>query len=377
MDGNRGRKSAGPKARLVFYRDRPIGIRWRLGARSGERSAETYDRDEAIGAKALLLRDLADGRIPAKESFGPAVTWSEFRERYRLEHVATLSEGSQSAWTTAANHLERLMKPRRLADVDKGMLSSLRGALLEEGKSPASVATYLRTIRASLGWAEEMDLIKAAPKVRTRSGVKRSTGMRSRPITLEELERIVAKVSSVRPKDPEPWRRFLWGLWHSSLRVDELRRLSWDAGADLSIDQSGKYPMIRMYAEGHKSRTDCFQPITPEFWALIDRPGVVRRGPVFPLPGRRGQMTRKAVIRAVSALGRAAGVVTDVATGKMATSHDIGRRACITRLSTKLSMAQTQQFARHADPRTTSQFYLKHEAEALAVAVGWAPDALQ
>ena len=139
------------RARLVRYRNRPVGIRWRLGSKSGEVSSGTFDRDEAVGARALLLRDLANGILPSKETEGPAISWADFRLRYEVEHLADMSRGSQAGWRTAANHLERLQEPRRLADVGKGMLSKFRGDLVSEGKSPFSVATYLRTIRAALG----------------------------------------------------------------------------------------------------------------------------------------------------------------------------------------------------------------------------------
>jgi integrase len=371
MDGGRIKAPAKPTARLVPYEKRAIGIRWRCGKRAGEVSTETTDRDTAIGARALLLDRLARGIFPGAESEGPDITWPAFRERYKDEHVKTLSEGSQSAWTTSANWLESLCKPKRLAEVDKGMLSRFRGALLGKGLSPNSAATYLRTIRAGLGWAHEMGLLEVLPRVRARQGIKSNRSMRSRPITGEEFDRIIEATVEVRPKDCRDWQRFLRGLSHATLRVDELRRLSWDASADLSIDTSGKYPMIRMLAEGHKSRSDCFQPITPEFWVVLTQRGYSRTGYAFPLRGRNQQMTRKRVIKVISEIGKKAGVVTEPTTKKTATSHDIGRRAGLTRLAETLSTSQTQQFARHSDPRTTTQYYIRHEAESLAEAVGW------
>lgn len=363
------------KARLVSYRGkRPIGIRWSLGKHSGEVSSGTMDRDIAIGEKALLLRDLTDGILPSKENEGPDISWTAFRNRYEEEHVSMLSEGSKSGWTTSANHCERLLKPRRLADIDKAALSKLRGKLLSEDKATGSVSSYMGTLRAALGWAYDQDILTALPpRLRTPRTLKKRSGMRSRPIVAEEFDRIVLAAKLVRPKDYEQWQHFLRGLWHSSLRLDELRRLVWTEGEPLSIDTLGKYPMIRMYAEGHKSGRDCFQPITPEFWELISKRGQSRQGHVFQLPCRgRDQMTRKRVIRVISDIGRRAGVVTSTSgKAKTATSHDIGRRAALTRLSHTLTLSQTQQWARHSDPKTTSEFYIRDEAEALAEAVGW------
>lgn len=324
-----------------------------------------------MGQKAIIIRDLRDGILPKRETEGPAISWSAFRKRYQSEHLVSLSEGSNSAWTSAANHLERIINPKKLTDITKATLLKFRGDLLAEGKSSNTVATYLRTIRASLGWAYEIDLIHDLPKIKTRVGAKKQNSMRSRPITGEEFDRVIAAAPDVRPKDYKEIVDFLNGLWHGLLRVDELRRLSWLPSEPLHIDESGKYPMIFMRAEGHKGRRDCYQPITPEFWELINKPGRSRTGYVFPLPGRRGQMTRKAIIRIVSAIGSKAGVITDVASGKTATSHDIGRRSGLTRLSRTLKLSQVQQLARHTDPQTTSQFYIRDEAEELSKAIGW------
>jgi integrase len=297
--------------------------------------------------------------------------WADFRRTYESQYLVTLSEGSQSAWTTSANWFERCIKPRRLSDCDKAALSRFHGMLLAEELSPNSAATYLRTVRAALGWAYDMDIIDSVPTIRVRKGLRKSSNMRSRPISGEEFDRIIDAAAKVRPKDADIWQDFLRGLYLSSLRVDELRRLRWDASGDLCIDTSGKIPFIRILAEGQKNRSDGYQPMTPDFWALISKVGRPRTGYVFPLPGRGEQMTRKRVIRTISLIGKKAGVVTDSNSGKTATSHDIGRRACITRLAEKLSMSQTQAWARHSDPRTTSQFYIRHEAESLARAAGW------
>ena len=369
------RRKQQARARLVNYKDRPFGIRWEYGEFTGQISTGTNNRDKAAGEMALLLRDLEQGIIPGQEDEGPNISWADFRIRYQSEYLRTMSEGSWSGWTTAANHYERLLKPTRLSDLNKSAFSKLRGLLLEEGKAVSSIASYTRTLRAALGWAYSEELLRdPPPRIRARKGLRKRSGMRSRPITGEEFDRIVEAAKVERPKDYKVWQRFLKGLWESSLRVDELRRLTWDEGDDLSIDSSGKYPMIRMLAEGHKSGRDCFQPITPEFWALISKPGVVRRGNVFPLPGRKGQqMTRKRVIRVVSAIGKRAKVITGITTAKTATSHDIGRRAALTRLAGKMKLSQVQQWARHSDPRTTSEFYIRDEANALAEAVGWEP----
>lgn len=52
-----------------------------------------------------------------------------------------------------------------------------------------------------------------------------------------------------------------------------------------------------------------------------------------------------------------------------ASSRDIVRRHFLTEMAPH---SITQKWARHTDPRTTSQFYVRHEAEELAtVGGGW------
>jgi hypothetical protein len=362
-----------PTARLIDYRGaRAFGVRWKAGKRHGEVSAQTFDREEAIEFKAILLHELRQGRIPGRETLGPALTWAEFRRRYEDEALATMSRGSRCLWRTAANHCEQILRPKLLIDLDKSAFSALRSGLMQLELSDFSVATYLRTLRAALGWAEELDLIDAAPKVRARKGLRISTGMRGRPVNDEEFERIVMMTPKERPRDAADWEFFLHGLRTSSLRVDELNRLSWDPWEHLSIVLNEGIPYIRMLAEGHKSRRDVFLPVKPEFWKLIDRRGVSRSGRVFPLKGRGGrQMSTSRVIHVIGDIGKRAGVIVDPRTNKTATSHCIGRKAFFTELSKTMSMSETQQMARHSDPRTTSQFYILHEAKKLAHRLGW------
>ncbi len=176
---------------------------------------------------------------------------------------------------------------------------------------------------------------------------------RSRPVTLEEFERILTCVPKVRARDPELGVSFLKGLWEGGFRLEELVRLSWDSGQPLSIDAAGKFPLVRILSEGEKAHHDRLQPITPEFWDLLcETPLEKRYGPAFPLP-----CGSKRACRIVSDIGRRAGVVTDPSSGKCATSHDIGRRALTTRLGECLTESQLAQWMRHESPETTRQYY--------------------
>lgn len=339
---------------MIQYQDRPYGLRWkRADGSTREITSGCTRRRDAERAAAELEIDLAENNPDS-----PNLSWTLFCQRYLDEHVEQLSEGSKSAWTTTRNWVDKTVKPRRLAELNKSMLSRFQAELRKSGLAETSIRTYLSTLLAALGWACDVDLLGQVPRVRLprQAGSKH---MRSRPITEEEYERILMCCPKVRPHDHQQWDRFIQGLWHSGLRVDELRRLSWDLSAELAIDTTHEIPLIRMQAGGHKARRDEYQPITPDFWKLIELPPPDRQGYVFQFSCARKskQITRKSCIRIVSSIGSKAGVITDTATGKKATSHDIGRRAFLTRMDKLLSIAELQKWARHKSPQTTMAFY--------------------
>ncbi|MEM9351791.1 MAG: tyrosine-type recombinase/integrase [Planctomycetota bacterium] len=354
--------------KVVNRKDKPfLVLRW-IDPETGktrERQTGTRRRREAERFAADLESQLASGTLDAGE-----MPWDRFRVRYQDEHLAGLSSDYQGQWRTAANWLEKLHGPQliRLKDLDASMLSRFQAGLRNEGLPATTIKSYLRPLRAALRWAERLELIAEAPRVTMPKGGKgRSKQMRSRPVTGEEFERIVAAVPRVRKHDAARWQRFLWGLWESGFRVSELLRLSWDPEGLLYVDTQHPIPLVRIYAEGHKRRNDQFQPITPEFWRLIETSPESRRGFVFSLPNRSGaQMSGKRVIRVIGDVGRAARVVTDHETGKHATSHDIGRRPFTRRLMRVLSQAEAAEWMRHQSPETTMAYYHQVKAEDLA-----------
>ncbi len=356
------------RVRLHRYADRPIGLIWQHGQRSGEVSSGETTEARALRAAGRLEQQLEAGQLPGR-SEGFAITWADFRARYELEWLENMSFGSRNGWKVAANHFENLCHPKQLSDVSKSMLSQFRGALEAKEISTASVRSYYRALRAGLGWAESMDLMGNVPTIRHRKQARTSATMRNRTITLEEFERMIAVVPEVRKNgDSKEFQRFMWGLWWSGLRIDELNRIHWSKRATLHVDIDGKLPLI-VFLGGQKNQADTFLPAPPEFWELVKQRGVSRAGLVFPIAGRWGEQMKTGNIgRRIGDCGRLARV--EVCEGKCATAHDF-RAAYLTRVAAKNTMSHTQALARHSDPKTTSQFYVRHEAEELARAAGW------
>ncbi len=90
--------------------------------------------------------------------------------------------------------------------------------------------------------------------------------------------------------------------------------VSWDVDADFSIDLSGKYPRLRIYAEAQKGRRDELLPITPDFAEfLLQTPEEERTGHVFTVRRRRGGAIRDPDLigPVISQIGKTAGVIVN------------------------------------------------------------------
>lgn len=360
------------RVRLHRYADRPIGLIWQCGDRSGEVSSGYYREAEAFRAAGRLEERLAAGMLPGS-SQGLRITWADFCQRYETEWLDRLSYGSRRGWKDAKRHFEEICDPQFLSDVDKAMLSQFRSSL-ERKVAPTSARSYYAALRAGLGWAESVDLLNQVPRIRHRKTGKRVATMRSRVITAEEFDRLILKLrldsEGQKRGDAKAFERFATGLWFSGLRIDELNRLRWEPSYPLHVRFEGKLPMI-VFLGAQKNASDTYLPAPREFWQLVDRPGVARSGHVFPIAGRWGnQMATRTIGREISDAGKLAGVVVDPRSQKCATAHDL-RASYLTRMAPLLQANQLQSLARHSDPKTTSQFYIRHEAEELAKAAGW------
>lgn len=307
--------------------------------REVSKSAGTSDRGEAERAAGLWEQELAGYRGPADDG------WQFFRDRFRVEHLATLSPKTQACFRTALGAYQRIMEPAALPDVTAAELSVFQSRLLSEDLKIATVASYLSHIRAALNWAEGVGMGKA-PRVRIPKQTRRSF-MRGRPVTDREYAKILKAC-------PDPaLRRLVELLWLSGLRLSEALRLSWDSPPIHASIAAKPYPVILYYAEGHKARRDDVVPMTPDLAAWMRQtPPKARRGLVAPVS--LGTMPR--VSEAIADVGRAAGVIVND-DGKPASAHDL-RRSFGTRWAQQVMPAVLKALMRHADISTTLKFYV-------------------
>jgi site-specific recombinase XerD len=360
--------------------DRPLSLVY-IDPTSGKKKAKssgTTRWGEAERLAGELEKELRAGRFapPSK------TTWAEFVRRYTEEKLSERRPSSRRSSLDSLGLLATMFEPDKLAKVNAALLSRFASELRKgrtirgkDGKpdkvrkvKDTTIAHHLRHIKAALRWAERMGILAKAPAVEMPKTAKGQSLARSRAVTTEEYERMLAAVVKVRPDDAQAWERLLTGVWLSGLRLGEAAVLSWDEGAGFSVDLIGRRPVFRILAEAQKSTRDEVLPMTPDFAEFLLRtPEAARKGLVFPLIDQQTQepLTRRRIGVVVGSIGRKAGVVTNKAAGKYAGLHDL-RRAFCTRWASKVMPPVLRRLARHANIQTTLSYYVDLDAEAIA-----------
>ncbi len=316
--------------------------------------------------------------------------WAEFRDRYETEVVTGLAKRTSEKVGTIFNHVERIINPKRLANINSNAISKIIKQLRSEGLKEVTIKNSLGHLKAALNWAESVNLITKAPRFPKFKRARTEKAMKGRPITLEEFERMLDKVPDVvklatdtkeqnarKAAVVESWKFYLRGLWASGLRLEESLELHWEREDKLSVDFSGKYPMLRIRAESEKGNKDRLLPIVPEFEELLNEiPPEERTGYVFnPLPERNHgkRLTKWTASDKIALIGKKANVVVDdsidSSTGerkvKYASAHDL-RRSFGEWWSSKVMPATLMQLMRHESMETTMKFYVGRNAEKVA-----------
>jgi integrase len=349
---------------------------------------------ERGGAKARKEAEKAAGKWEAELREGrfqntSKMTWQAFRDRYEKDVLTSLAEGTDAKVQGVFNSLESILAPARLRDLTAERLSHYQSKLRENGLAESTIAGMLAHLRAALNWAAKMGMLPKAPAIERPKRAKSSKIMKGRPITLEEFERMLAKVADVvtaeLAEDAEPvaaaereeaiaaWKFYLRGLWASGLRLGESMDLDWERPDRLRVDMDGKRPMLHIPAELEKGNADRLLPMAPEFAELLQSvPVEERTGPVFKLVTRRGKRpTEWSVSKALSAIGEKAGVKVDQrekggkAAVKFASAHDL-RRSFGARWATRVMPQVLMELMRHESIETTLRFYVGKNAETTA-----------
>jgi len=220
-----------PKVRIARPTGRPFQIRYTCPTTKKEIRLSVGSRDEAAAeqlkreteAKLTLGLDPSPQK-PASTATGYAEPWETFRERHSRDRLAPLRDGSAASTEVRLDVAERILKPRTVRDVaSTESLERLKVKLLagegreqvelQKPRSPHTVKSYMAAVTAALNW--RLGYVPRFEKVKT----SKLKAMKSRPITLEEFERMLNAVVDVVGKGAaESWQFIMWGAWESGLR---------------------------------------------------------------------------------------------------------------------------------------------------------------
>lgn len=345
------------------------------------RTSGTTSRKEANKEAGKWEAELREGRYkPASR-----ITWQEFRERYESECVIPdMKESTAGGVSGIFDAVERILAPVLLSSIDGDAIERLKRNLREEhttkqdGDKTVEVVTrreeetvrgHLRVIKAALRWAHKRKMLNEVPEIE----ITTAAGSKGRPITLEEFERIldaapkvffrivptketdaavIAKDKAQANAKAVPWKRLLWGLWWSGLRIGEALNLTWDDPRRPHVDLDGENSTITIPADCQKGGKETHGPIVPEFYTfLAQTPEAERTGLVFALPFRR----KDTVSKVITGIGNAAGV--KVGPSKCASAHDL-RRSFGFRWAMRVMPVLLQKLMRHASIETSLKYYV-------------------
>ena len=241
------------------------------------RSAKTKDWRTAERLAGKLAEELEAGTVSPSR-----ITWTEFEQRYTDEKLATLAPSTRESGRGSLRHVQRVLGIEYLAKLTPAAMSKAASVWRKEGMKDTTISHHLRHVKAATRWAEKLGLMSKAPAIEMPKRAKGQSQAKSRPITTEEYERMLAVVPKVRPQDSSVWIHYLTGLWLSGLRRGEAARLTWDQDEAFCVHLGEKRPVFIIRADGQKSGRAETCPMAPDFAVMAvadprgraDGPGV-------------------------------------------------------------------------------------------------------
>jgi integrase len=368
-----------PRIWIVDRAGRPyLELQWRhpVTGKLVTRSTRTRNRRSAEKLAAQLEVQLEESTTDAAAQ--QRLSWADLCAEYARAVFPAQAESTRAKMRATWAKVRAHLNPERAASVQAAQLRQLTGKLRDEGLAEFTVKGHLAELKKLFRWAVDQELLAKVPRIHM---PQRVAGMKGRPVTGEEFERMRAATAKVVGADrAASWLRLLDGLWLSGLRLAEAMRLHWTRDTGWTVDSSGKHVMLRVRAQNDKARKDRVLPVAGEFAEfLLATPPSERTGWVFhPLATKRPsnfRLTAEQVGKVISKIGRAANVrVSDRdharrkagrEPGKFASAHDL-RRAFGVRMAQRVMPVFLQQLMRHASIQTTMEFYVGRDADLAA-----------
>jgi integrase len=400
------------KVWVQAFKDRKHPMLQWLDPETGRRKsqpAETADPELAEQKRADLESDLNNGRY--KEA--SRMSWERFRELFEAEYVAALRPNTRRNYGAALDLFERLTHPGQIRTITErtasGFAASMRTVEVPgrgKGMQPSSIKQALRLVRTALLWAVEQGLLPKYPKfpavkvpkaegdaqpaLREPRGIeglspqqppllpdranpyqdpaqraKETPGQpdsitgfvnkkKPQPVPAESFERLLGKAPD------QMTRAYLLTGWLAGLRLSEAFELRWDDNTDYPYLDLGRNRII-LPAEFVKADEDQWLPLDPALREVLE--ALPRRNEkVFNFLTRsKRPMSAKTLSKRITTLARAARVRLSM--------HTL-RKGFGCRYAGKVPAQVLQRLMRHADIKTTMDYYANVDAAVEAAVLG-------
>lgn len=328
-----------------------------------ERNSGTKSQRKAQRAAGEWQAELnASGTVVSK-----VILWEDFKDDFEQNYLAPLSTGYQQNVGNTLSVIDQMMGPDKLTRINANWLKRFR-AVVQEGRSAATVHKYFQHLGTMLRWAVDQGYIRELPKFpkQKKNAGKSRRKMKGRAVTTEEFERMLAKCET------ESLKYLMRGLWLSGLRLGEALALTWDQWADgIRIEVDGSDVFLLIDSDDQKNRETQTYPVVDDFAEFLLRtPQSERAGFVFNPCRKSGKVSRRVdtVSDWIVDTGTKANVKVDqkpdtdeqgndIMRPVFASAHDL-RRAFGERWALIVPSMLLKDLMRHASVATTEQFYV-------------------
>ena len=218
-----------------------------------------------------------------------------------------------------------------------------------EGLRPTTVARALASLSNFYDYALDLGLVPANPVARVR---RPKTGEHHVALTpaldLEGAQALLAVATDTQDA------ALITALTVTGLRVSELLALD----LDCTLQDRG-HTVATVTGKGGRTDRVALPPAVADLLARLARERGSVSGPVFVSPATGERMSPAGAARALTRLGRRAGLIRKDSAGTWrgkVTPHMLRATAITLALNAGCTLRDTQDFARHADPKTTRRY---------------------
>jgi integrase len=339
------------------FPDRPhLMLQWHdpeTGKRKSE-TAGTADEAEAERKRADKEYELNHGLHRDVSR----ISWERFRERFEEEYVAPCRLNTRRNFQATLDHFEAICGPKRPSGITARTVSLYVAGLRKlpgrargaAGMMPSTIRVRLQYLHTARSWARSQGMLAEVPEFPAVKVPKKDP----QPVPLESFERLVDRAPDAN------MHAFLLTGWLAGLRLGEallLEREPTDEAPYLDLARD----RIVLPAEYVKAVKDQWVPLDPELRAVLE--ALPRQGrKVFRFVDWHGKpLTLTGVSTRVVKLARKAGVKL---------SMKALRRGFGCRYAGKVPAQVLQKLMRHANIKTTMDFYANVDEAAMEAVLG-------